>query len=105
MFYVIINVPFTSLFLLSIPMQTLVLFVSQVIYFEIINEKTVYTNTFNYNKKINLAPSKVLKSISITASKTPTTLWLDKTDIFKNSMFLLKNCSNCIIIKQTVFCF
>ncbi len=48
-------------------------------------EKTPYSAT-NYNKAIQPAPSKSLKSVSLTASETPTTLWWDKTDVAKNRM-------------------
>ena len=60
--------------------------------YELNGEKTAYTNSFKYNKDIKPAPSKVLKSIGLTASETPTTLWWDKTDISKNRMDTLIAC-------------
>lgn len=60
--------------------------------YELNGEKTAYTNTFKYNKDIQPAPSKILKSIGLTASETPTTLWWDKTDISKNRMDTLIAC-------------
>ncbi len=60
--------------------------------YELNGEKTAYTSTFNYNKDIKPAPSKILKNIGLTASETPTTLWWDKTDIAKNRMDTLIAC-------------
>ncbi|MBL4821525.1 MAG: patatin-like phospholipase family protein [Gammaproteobacteria bacterium] len=54
-------------------------------------QKTPYSAT-NYNKAITPSPSKNLKSVSLTASETPTTLWWDKTDIAKNRMETLIAC-------------
>lgn len=59
---------------------------------ELNGKKTAYTNAFKYNKAIEPAPSKLLKSIGLTASETPTTLWWDKTDIAKNRMDTLIAC-------------
>jgi hypothetical protein len=60
--------------------------------YELNGEKTAYSNAFNYNKAIKPAPSKLLKSVGLTASETPTTLWWDKTDISKNRMDTLIAC-------------
>ena len=60
--------------------------------YELNGEKTAYTNSFKYNKAIKPAPSTLLKSIGLTASETPTTLWWDKTDITKNRMDTLIAC-------------
>ncbi|SNR35210.1 patatin-like phospholipase family protein [Lutibacter flavus] len=60
--------------------------------YELNGEKTAYTNAFNYNKEIKPAPSTLLKSIGLTASETPTTLWWNKTDIAKNRMDTLIAC-------------
>lgn len=55
-------------------------------------KKTPYSNNLNYNKDIKPTPSKLLKSVCLTASETPTTLWWDKTDIAKNRMDTLIAC-------------
>tara|TARA_Y100000815_G_scaffold269765_1_gene293079 strand:- start:229 stop:1899 length:1671 start_codon:yes stop_codon:yes gene_type:complete len=54
-------------------------------------EDTPYTKA-NYNDHIKPKPSKSLKSVCLTASETPTTLWWDKTDIQKNRMDTLIAC-------------
>ena len=54
-------------------------------------QKTAYSAT-TFNKVITPAPSKKLKSVGLTASETPTTLWWDKTDIAKNRMETLIAC-------------
>ncbi len=46
----------------------------------------------NYNKDIKPTPSKLLKSVGLTASDTATTLWWDKKDIAKNRMDTLIAC-------------
>ena len=60
--------------------------------YELNGVASVYTNKFNYNKKISPAPSKLLTSIGLIASEMPTTLWWDKTDIDKNRMDALIAC-------------
>ena len=60
--------------------------------YELNGEKTAYTKKFNHNKDIKPAPSKLLKSVGLTASETPTSLWWDKTDIAKNRMDTLIAC-------------
>ena len=54
-------------------------------------QKTPYSTT-SYNKEIKPLPSKNLKSVSLTASETPTTLWWDETDVAKNRMETLIAC-------------
>ncbi|WP_308992783.1 patatin-like phospholipase family protein [Mariniflexile litorale] len=60
--------------------------------YELNGEKTAYTTSFKHNIAIKPAPSKLLKDIGLTASKTPTTLWWDKTDVAKNRMDTLIAC-------------
>lgn len=56
-------------------------------------QKTPYSGAKpNYNKDIKPAPSKLLMSVGLTASETPTTLWWDKKDIAKNRMDTLIAC-------------
>ena len=55
-------------------------------------KKTPYSNGSGYNEAIKPAPSKNLKSVCLTASETPTTLWWDKTDVAKNRMQTLIAC-------------
>lgn len=55
-------------------------------------QKTPYNKGSSINKEIKPAPSKNLKSVCLTASETPTTLWWDKTDIAKNRMETLLAC-------------
>ena len=55
-------------------------------------QKTPYSNGLDYNKEIKPKPGKLLQSVGLTASETPTTLWWDKTDIRKNRMQTLIAC-------------
>jgi len=59
--------------------------------YELNGQDTPYTKG-KYNDAIKPKPSKSLKSVSLTASETPTTLWWDKTDIEKNRMDTLIAC-------------
>lgn len=54
-------------------------------------QETPYTKG-TYNDAIKPKPTKSLKSVCLTASETPTTLWWDKTDIEKNRMDTLIAC-------------
>lgn len=55
-------------------------------------QKSPYSKGASYNKAIKPVPSKNLKSVCLTASETPTTLWWDKTDVTKNRMETLIAC-------------
>ncbi|RZN83524.1 MAG: patatin-like phospholipase family protein [Winogradskyella sp.] len=55
-------------------------------------QETPYNKGKGYNKDIKPHPSKSLQSVGLTASKTPTTLWWDQTDIAKNRMETLIAC-------------
>ncbi|MCW5519425.1 patatin-like phospholipase family protein [Aureitalea sp. L0-47] len=55
-------------------------------------KKTPYSNGLDYNKEIKPPPGKLLQSVGLTASETPTTLWWDETDIRKNRMETLIAC-------------
>jgi hypothetical protein len=55
-------------------------------------QKTPYSKSSSLNKEIQPAPSQNLKSVCLTASETPTTLWWDKTDAAKNRMETLIAC-------------
>jgi hypothetical protein len=61
--------------------------------YELNGKATPYSgNNFKYNKAIEPAPSKILTSVCLTASETPTTLWWDKKDIKENRMDKLIAC-------------
>lgn len=60
--------------------------------YELNGEGTAYNDVFRYNKNIDPAPSKLLRSVGLTASETPTTLWWDKKDIAKGRMDTLIAC-------------
>ena len=60
--------------------------------YELNGETTAYSKSFNYNKNIKPAPSKLLTSVGLTASEAPTSLWWDKKDIAKNRMDSLIAC-------------
>ena len=55
-------------------------------------QKSPYSKGTSYNEAIKPTPSQNLKSVCLTASETPTTLWWDKTDIAKNRMQTLIAC-------------
>ncbi|SIS71590.1 Patatin-like phospholipase [Zobellia uliginosa] len=56
-------------------------------------QKTPYNNDCSsLNKKIKPLPSHILKSVSLTASEMPTTLWWSKEDVAKNRMDTLIAC-------------
>ena len=54
-------------------------------------KKTAFSNA-EYNPEINPQPSTSLKSVALTASETPTTLWWSEEDIAKNRMDTLIAC-------------
>lgn len=59
--------------------------------YELNGQQTPYTKG-KYNEAIKPKPSKSLKSVGLTASETPTTLWWDNTDVEKNRMDTLIAC-------------
>ena len=63
-------------------------------------QKTPYSEGTGLNESIKPKPSKNLESVCLTASKTPTTLWWDKTDIAKNRMETLIACGQFTICYQ-----
>jgi hypothetical protein len=60
--------------------------------YQLNGQKKLYSKRFNTNKDIIPIPSKQLKSIALTASKTPTALWWDQTDIATDRMDALIAC-------------
>ena len=55
-------------------------------------KETPYSKGSTINNKIKPKPSTTLKSVALTASEMPTTLWWDKEDIVKNRMDTLIAC-------------